>query len=162
MDDAPVSKPPCTWSISRVPAACQPVLLVSGHPFRVAARFLSILLIHDGRPRMNPKHFHTPVSTRLRCPVCHQPVYSRGGIHPQCAMRQSEPALHEPEEPVEVDCRGRAGRAVAVAATGPEDRRHAKSHGPRPQPSVPRRPAREHGGNAAPDFQPLGSLISLL
>jgi hypothetical protein len=42
---------------------------------------------------MNPKHFHTPVSTRLRCPVCHQPVYSRGGIHPQCAMRQSEPAM---------------------------------------------------------------------
>jgi hypothetical protein len=42
---------------------------------------------------MNPKHFHTPVSTRLRCPVCHQPVYSRGGIHPQCAMRQSEPPL---------------------------------------------------------------------
>jgi hypothetical protein len=42
---------------------------------------------------MNPKHFHTPVSTRLRCPVCHQPVYSRGGIHPQCAMRQSEPHL---------------------------------------------------------------------
>jgi hypothetical protein len=51
---------------------------------------------------MNPKHFHTPVSTRLRCPVCHQPVYSRGGIHPQCAMRQSEPALHEPEEPLEI------------------------------------------------------------
>jgi hypothetical protein len=46
---------------------------------------------------MNPKHFHTPVSTRLRCPVCHQPVYSRGGIHPQCAMRQSEPALPLPE-----------------------------------------------------------------
>jgi hypothetical protein len=42
---------------------------------------------------MNPKHFHTPVSTRMRCPVCHQPVYSRGGIHPQCAMRQSEPPL---------------------------------------------------------------------
>jgi hypothetical protein len=42
---------------------------------------------------MNPKHFHTPVSTRLRCPVCHQPVYSRGGIHPQCAMRQSEPPV---------------------------------------------------------------------
>ena len=42
---------------------------------------------------MNPKHFHTPVSTRLRCPVCHQAVYSRGGIHPQCAMRQSEPPM---------------------------------------------------------------------
>jgi hypothetical protein len=51
---------------------------------------------------MNPKHFHTPVSTRLRCPVCHQPVYSRGGIHPQCAMRQSEPALHEPEVPIDI------------------------------------------------------------
>jgi hypothetical protein len=46
---------------------------------------------------MNPKHFHTPVSTRLRCPVCHQPVYSRGGIHPQCAMRQSEPPLPQTE-----------------------------------------------------------------
>ncbi len=42
---------------------------------------------------MNPKHFHTPVSTRLRCPVCHQAVYSRGGIHPQCAMRQSDPPV---------------------------------------------------------------------
>ena len=51
---------------------------------------------------MNPKHFHTPISNRLRCPVCHQPVYSRGGIHPQCAMRQSEPALHEPEVPIEI------------------------------------------------------------
>jgi len=48
---------------------------------------------------MNPKHFHTPISTRLRCPVCHQPVYSRGGIHPQCAMRQSEPPIPKPEPP---------------------------------------------------------------
>jgi hypothetical protein len=48
---------------------------------------------------MNPKHFHTPVSTRLRCPVCHQPVYSRGGIHPQCAMRQSEPAMPKVDKP---------------------------------------------------------------
>jgi hypothetical protein len=39
---------------------------------------------------VNPKHLHTPVSTRVRCPVCHQPVYSRAGIHPQCAMRQSD------------------------------------------------------------------------
>jgi hypothetical protein len=50
---------------------------------------------------MNPKHFHTPVSTRLRCPVCHQPVYSRGGIHPQCAMRQSEPPMAPIEAPSE-------------------------------------------------------------
>jgi len=40
---------------------------------------------------MNPKHFHTPVSTRVRCPVCHEAVYSRAGIHPQCAVRQSDP-----------------------------------------------------------------------
>ena len=40
---------------------------------------------------MNPKHFHTPVSTRARCPVCHEAVYSRAGIHPQCAVRQSDP-----------------------------------------------------------------------
>lgn len=40
---------------------------------------------------MNPKHLHSPVSTRLRCPVCQQAVYSRAGIHPQCAVRQSDP-----------------------------------------------------------------------
>lgn len=40
---------------------------------------------------MNSKHFHTPASTRARCPVCHEAVYSRAGIHPQCAVRQSEP-----------------------------------------------------------------------
>jgi len=32
-----------------------------------------------------------PVSNRVRCPVCHEAVYSRAGIHPQCAIRQSEP-----------------------------------------------------------------------
>ncbi len=67
---------------------------------------------------MNPKHFHTPVSTRLRCPICHQPVYSRGGIHPQCAMRQSEPALHEPEELVGLVA-GDEKVAVAVAVAVP-------------------------------------------
>jgi len=40
---------------------------------------------------MTPKHLHNPVSTRLRCPICHQAVYSRAGIHPQCAMSQSDP-----------------------------------------------------------------------
>jgi hypothetical protein len=36
----------------------------------------------------------TPPSTasaRVRCPVCNQAVYSPGGIHPQCAVRQSDP-----------------------------------------------------------------------
>jgi hypothetical protein len=44
---------------------------------------------------MNPKHYyHTPikpVSTRVSCPVCHEAVYSRAGIHPQCAVIQSDP-----------------------------------------------------------------------
>jgi hypothetical protein len=39
---------------------------------------------------MNPKHIHMPVSTRPRCPICKQSVYSRAGIHPQCAMKQAE------------------------------------------------------------------------
>jgi len=43
---------------------------------------------------MNPKSYqpqNNPSSTRARCPVCHEAVYSRAGIHPQCAVRQSEP-----------------------------------------------------------------------
>ena len=42
---------------------------------------------------MNPSHRHSPlkpVSNRVRCPVCHEEVYSRAGIHPQCAVRQAE------------------------------------------------------------------------
>jgi len=48
---------------------------------------------------MNPKHFHTPVSTRVRCPVCHEAVYSRAGIHPQCAVRQADPPRAKPKAP---------------------------------------------------------------
>ena len=43
---------------------------------------------------MTPRYYHTPpppVSTRARCPVCHEAVYSRAGIHPQCAIRQYDP-----------------------------------------------------------------------
>ena len=36
------------------------------------------------------KHWHTPISTRPVCPVCKKAVYSRGGIHPQCAVIQAE------------------------------------------------------------------------
>jgi hypothetical protein len=67
---------------------------------------------------MNPKHLHTPISTRLRCPVCHQPVYSRGGIHPQCAMRQSEPPLPKPEDPTGSLLAAEDLGAVVVAVTG--------------------------------------------
>jgi len=41
---------------------------------------------------MNPRYYHTPLpSTRVRFPVCHEAVYSRAGIHPQCAVRQADP-----------------------------------------------------------------------
>ncbi len=40
------------------------------------------------RPDRNP--IQSP-STRVRCPVCHEVVYSRAGIHPQCAVRRSDP-----------------------------------------------------------------------
>ena len=43
---------------------------------------------------MTTRYYHTPpepVSNRVRCPVCHEAVYSRAGIHPQCAVRQADP-----------------------------------------------------------------------
>lgn len=43
---------------------------------------------------MNPKSHRTQVTLppgRVRCPVCHEAVYSRAGIHPQCAVRQADP-----------------------------------------------------------------------
>jgi len=43
---------------------------------------------------MTTRYYHTPppaASARVRCPVCHEAVYSRAGIHPQCAVRQSDP-----------------------------------------------------------------------
>ena len=70
------------------------VVLSAPPPSRPSHSFdarASPLLFTTGRHWMNPKHFHTPVSTRLRCPVCHQPVYSRGGIHPQCAIASPNP-----------------------------------------------------------------------
>jgi hypothetical protein len=42
---------------------------------------------------MNAPYYHTPpwpAPTRVQCPVCHKPVYSRGDIHPQCAVRQAD------------------------------------------------------------------------
>jgi hypothetical protein len=39
---------------------------------------------------MNPKPVPMAGPPRARCPVCREVVYSRAGIHPQCAVRQSE------------------------------------------------------------------------
>ena len=46
---------------------------------------------------MSQKHWHTPISTRPVCPVCKKAVYSRSGIHPQCAVREAESI--RPEKP---------------------------------------------------------------
>lgn len=43
---------------------------------------------------MTHRYYHTPpqpTPPRARCPVCHEAVYSPAGIHPQCAVRQSDP-----------------------------------------------------------------------
>ncbi len=50
---------------------------------------------------MNPRYYHTPIqptTTRVRCPVCRQPVYSRAGIHPQCAVKQADPPKVKPTD----------------------------------------------------------------
>ncbi len=39
-------------------------------------------------------YYHTLqklISSRVRCPVCHEEVYSAAGVHPQCAERVSDP-----------------------------------------------------------------------
>jgi hypothetical protein len=38
-----------------------------------------------------PKYRHKPIADpdRKRCEVCHQPVYSLAGIHPQCANKRA-------------------------------------------------------------------------
>ena len=75
---------------------------------------------------MTPKyhHYHTPpqrVSTRVRCPVCHEEVYSRAGIHPQCAVRQSEPpkvknkGQRSPSEVAPVSVTIKAAEAMVVS-----------------------------------------------
>jgi hypothetical protein len=52
---------------------------------------------------MTPKHYyHTPLkpmSTRACCPVCNATVYSRAGIHPQCAVLQSDPPRPKAKKP---------------------------------------------------------------
>jgi hypothetical protein len=50
---------------------------------------------------VSQKHWHVPVSTRPVCPVCKKAVYSRAGIHPQCAVREAEAI--RPTKPVPPD-----------------------------------------------------------
>ena len=67
---------------------------------------------------MNPKSYqpqNNPASTRARCPVCHEAVYSRAGIHPQCAVRQSDPPKSKSKPPTVVD--PVAADAAVIATT---------------------------------------------
>ena len=46
------------------------------------------------------KYWHVPIPSRPICPVCKKAVYSRAGIHPQCAVSQAEsPRPVKPEPP---------------------------------------------------------------
>ena len=66
---------------------------------------------------MNPKSYRNlarSMSSRVRCPVCHEEVYSRGGIHPQCAVRQADPPR------LKTKSKGEAGKADP--APGAEER----------------------------------------
>ena len=52
---------------------------------------------------MTPKHYHTPPQVgraKVLCPVCKETVYSRAGIHPQCAVRQSDPPKPKAKPPL--------------------------------------------------------------
>jgi hypothetical protein len=78
----------------------------------------------------NPRYYHTPpqpVSTRARCPVCHEEVYSRAGIHPQCAVRQADPPKVKgkgtvvPDRPEPAQEAGdQPGAATVVGQANPE------------------------------------------
>ncbi len=43
-----------------------------------------------GISTVGQKYWHVPIPSRPICPVCKKAVYSRAGIHPQCAVSQAE------------------------------------------------------------------------
>jgi len=55
------------------------------------------------------KHDFVPMTPRALCPVCKKAVYSPAGIHPQCAMWQSDPGR----------LTGKRPKPAALAATAP-------------------------------------------
>ena len=53
---------------------------------------------------MYKKQHHFPGASRPLCPICKKAVYSRGGIHPQCAMIQDDtPRSRKPVLPTPMD-----------------------------------------------------------
>jgi hypothetical protein len=70
----------------------------------------------------NPRYRHGPIfdTQRKRCPVCHQPVYSLAGIHPQCAIKIAESSPPSPgvPDPAEADAGPPGIITLAVAVPG--------------------------------------------
>jgi len=68
---------------------------------------------------INPRNSHSPLpdDRRRRCPVCRQSVYSKAGIHPQCAIKQSDPIQPSDDPDAEIEA-----VAVEVAAPAPKPR----------------------------------------
>lgn len=73
-----------------------------------------------GHTVINPRNSHSPLpdDRRRRCPVCRQSVYSKAGIHPQCAIKQSDPCHSEDEG----DAEGLEAVAQVVAVKAPKVR----------------------------------------
>lgn len=69
---------------------------------------------------INPRNSHSPLpdDRRRRCPVCRQSVYSKAGIHPQCAIKQADPCHSEEDGEGE----GLESVAQAVAVKAPKVR----------------------------------------
>jgi hypothetical protein len=49
------------------------------------------------------KYWHVPIPSRPVCPVCKKAVYSRAGIHPQCAVSQAESIRPVKPEPAQAE-----------------------------------------------------------
>jgi hypothetical protein len=63
------------------------------HPLPVVRHSRSARPAHQlmkGIIAVSQKYWHVPLPTRPTCPVCKKAVYSRAGIHPQCAVSQAE------------------------------------------------------------------------
>ncbi|MGC8642710.1 MAG: hypothetical protein ACP5XB_22865 [Isosphaeraceae bacterium] len=50
---------------------------------------------------MFPNYRHAPIVdlSRKRCPVCNHAVYSLAGIHPQCAVKLTDPPRSPKKKP---------------------------------------------------------------
>jgi hypothetical protein len=70
---------------------------------------------------INPRNSHSPLpdDRRRRCPVCRQSVYSKAGIHPQCAIKQADP-LQPTDDPDALAEGVEAAEPVAAAKVPPK------------------------------------------